>query len=421
MTIKYSSIKGMSDILPADIDLWHRLEDMALSVFGAYGYEEIRTPIVEKTELFVRGIGSNTAVVEKEMYTFKDISDDMLSLRPEGTASVVRAFIESGAYPADNQAKYLYIGPMFRRERPQKGRYRQFHQIGVEALGISDPLIDAEQIAMGEVFFKRLRLSDFKIEINSLGCDKCRPAYNNLFAEFLKKKKLNLCGDCHRRIEKNPLRAFDCKNPGCIDAMNGAPLIGDHICNDCKDHFSGLKKFLNLLGTKFVVNHKIVRGLDYYMRTAFEFTTDKLGAQGAIAAGGRYDGLVHELGGPKVPGIGFAIGMERVILLMKEMGVAEKGQKELIFFALLGKGAREKVMPIVNLLRRDGIKAELDYEDHSLKSQMRRADKLEAHTVIIVGEEETKKGTAVIRNMHTKEQSEVKLADLARRFVHVES
>lgn len=406
--------------MPQDIELWRKLEASARSVFGLYGYEEVRTPILEKTELFVRGIGEDTAVVEKEMYTFKDISDDMLSLRPEGTASVVRAYIESGAYQADPTAKYLYIGPMFRRERPQKGRYRQFHQIGVEAIGVASPLMDAEQIAMGDHFFRGLGLTDFATEINSLGCKKCRPEYNKVFAEFLKKKSVNLCGDCHRRIERNPLRAFDCKNPNCIEAMKEAPLIGTYLCKDCGEHFSALQKHLNLLGVKFVVNHKIVRGLDYYVRTAFEFTTTLLGAQNAIAAGGRYDELIHELGGPSVPGIGFAIGMERVILLMQDLKLTKEARPDIIFFALLGEDALNKTMPLISTLRKGGVRVELDYENHSLKSQMRRADKLAAHTVVIIGENELKKGVATVRNMHTKGQEDVPVADLVRHFVRVE-
>ncbi len=406
--------------MPADIQGWHKLEKTALVVFGAYGYEEVRTPIAEKTELFVRGIGSGTAVVEKEMYSFTDVSGDNISLRPEGTASVIRAYIESGAYQQDPIAKYIYLGPMFRRERPQKGRYRQFHQIGVEAVGISDPSIDAEQIAMGGHFFRKLGIKEFTSEINSLGCKECRPEYNKIFTEFLKKRHIHLCGDCQRRIEKNPLRAFDCKNPQCQEAMEGAPLIGSYLCRECEAHFVAVQRHLNLLGEKFVVNHKIVRGLDYYMRTAFEFTTDKLGAQNAIAAGGRYDGLVKELGGPDVPGVGFAIGMERVLLLMEVFGALKKEVGDLIFFAALGAGARDRLIPVINTLRQDGVKVELDYEGHSLKSQMRRADKLAAHTVVIVGEDELKKNVAVVRNMRTKEQEEVHLGDLTRRFVRVE-
>jgi histidyl-tRNA synthetase len=418
--MKYSSIKGMLDILPAEISVWQRLELAALEVFGLYGYLEIRTPIVEKTDLFVRGIGSNTLVVEKEMYSFKDISDDMLSLRPEGTASVIRAYIESGAYQTDPVAKYVYIGPMFRRERPQKGRYRQFHQIGVEAIGLADPLIDAEQIAMGDFFFKKLGLTDFTTEINSLGCKQCRPEYNKIFGDFLKNKHANLCADCRRRILTNPLRAFDCKNPDCNEAMQDAPLIGSHLCKECDEHFLKVQKGLNQLGTKFIVNHKIVRGLDYYMRTAFEYTTDKLGSQNAIAGGGRYDGLVHELGGPNLPGVGFAIGMERVVMLMQVLNIAESAKSDMVFFALLGEKAREKIIPVINSLRQDGVKIELDYEGHSLKSQMRRADKMLAHTVVIAGDEEVAKGKAVIRNMRTKEQEEVNIGDLARHFVRIE-
>lgn len=407
--------------MPSDVAVWQCVEKAIEDVMSVYGYLEVRTPIVEKTELFVRGIGDNTAVVEKEMYTFKDAGDELLSLRPEGTASVVRAFIESGACQQDTVAKYYYVGPMFRRERPQKGRYRQFHQVGVEAIGVASPLIDAEQIAMGGHFLQKLGLKDFAIEINSLGCRECRPKYNKIFTEFLKGKHIHICGDCQRRISKNPLRAFDCKNPDCIEAMKDAPLIGAYLCKDCEEHFLAVQKALNLLGVKFIVNHKIVRGLDYYMRTAFEYTTDKLGAQNALGGGGRYDGLVKDLGGPDCPGVGFAIGLERVILLLQAEGLLKPVKKELIFFALMGSESFDKTMPIINTLRQDGISVELDHEGHSLKSQMRRADRLQAHTVVIIGEDELKKGSAVVRNMHTKEQEEVKFADLARHFVRVDA
>ncbi len=415
--MKYTSIKGMSDILPKDIDLWRLVEESARRVFSLFGYSEIRTPVLEKTELFVRGIGKETSVVSKEMYSFTDAGSENLSLRPEGTASVIRAHIESGAYQNEAVSKYVYIGPMFRRERPQKGRYRQFHQIGVEAIGVGAPSIDAEQISMLDLFFKELQLADYQIEINSLGCKECRPAYNKTFADFLKEKQVHLCADCQRRIVTNPLRAFDCKNPVCIEAMKDAPLIGAFLCKDCNEHFISVQEFLNLFGTKFIVNHRIVRGLDYYMRTAFEFTTTRLGAQNAIAAGGRYDGLVHALGGPNQPGVGFAIGFERVLLMLEELGLVKKTVPEVVFFAMLGSEARRATLPIVGLLRRDGVRAEYDYEDHSLKSQMRQADKLGAHSVVIVGEEELKKGVAVVRNMHTKDQKEIKLDELVSLFV----
>lgn len=406
--------------MPAEIWLWKQIESTAKSVFGKFGYEEIRTPILEKTELFVRGIGSDTAVVEKEMYTFKDISEDLLSLRPEGTASAIRAYIENEIYKQEPVAKYLYIGPMFRRERPQRGRYRQFYQIGVEAIGVADPAIDAEQIAMLDHFFSKLGISGYKIEIDSLGCKECRPEYNKVFAEFLKKKHVNLCGDCQRRISKNPLRAFDCKNPDCQEAMKDAPLIGSYLCDSCKTHFDSVQKGLNNLGTKFTVNYKIVRGLDYYTRTAFEFTTDKLGAQNAIAGGGRYDGLIKDLGGPDLSGIGFAIGIERIILLMQTLGVAKQPRSNGVFFALLGEPARKMGIPLINNLRQKGVKIEFDYESHSLKSQMRRADKLASCAVVIIGEEELKKNVAVVRNMDTKKQKEVGLDDLADHLVGLE-
>ncbi len=418
--MKYTSVKGMTDITPGEIGLWQRLEAAARETFGRYGYSEIRTPIVEKTSLFVRGIGDSTAVVEKEMYSFDDASGDSLSLRPEGTASVVRAYIQSGAYKISPEVKYLSIGPMFRRERPQKGRYRQFHQTNIEAIGFSDPTIDAEQISMCESYFRNLGLKDFQIEINSLGCKECRPKYNKVFKAFLEKKGSKLCDDCNRRIQKNPLRAFDCKNEDCISVIKDAPLIGEYLCGGCVDHFAGVKKSLGLLGVKYIENQRIVRGLDYYMRTTFEFTTDKLGTQNAIAAGGRYDGLVKDLGGPDVPGVGFAIGMERVILLLQALNLDGSEKKDLVFFAMLGSVARDKFLPIINTLRKDGIAVELDYEDKSLKSQMRRADRLGAHSVVIVGDAELGKNIAVVRNMHSKEQEEVKIEDLPRHFVRVE-
>lgn len=418
--MKYTSIKGMNDLMPDEIWLWQQIEATAKFVFGKFGYDEIKTPILEKTDLFVRGIGSDTAVVEKEMYTFKDVSEDMLSLRPEGTASAIRAYIEHEVYKQEPVARYIYIGPMFRRERPQKGRYRQFYQIGVEAIGVADPLVDAEQIAMLDHFFHKLGISGYNIEINSLGCKKCRPEYNKVFANFLKKKQVNLCGDCQRRIAKNPLRAFDCKNPDCQEAMGDAPLIGTYLCDDCKAHFAAVQDGLNNLNTKFSVNYKIVRGLDYYTRTAFEFTTDKLGAQNAIAAGGRYDGLVKDLGGPDLSGVGFAIGIERIILLIQTLGAARKPRSDSIFFALLGGPAHERAIPLIHNLRQNGVRIELDYEEHSLKSQMRRADKLSCRAVVIIGEEELKKNVAMVRNMETKEQKEIGLGDLANYLMGLE-
>lgn len=416
---KYSAVKGMSDIFPPESLIWNYIEIAAREIFGSFGCMEIRTPIVEKTELFTRSIGESTSIVEKEMYTFLDRNGESLSLRPEGTASVVRAYV-SGHQSDDRLAKYYYMGPMFRYERPQKGRKRQFYQIGVEIIGSSKPACDAEVMAMFNHFMVRLGVENYMLEINSIGCQNCRPAYNERFLKFLNAKAPHLCKDCVRRIEKNPLRAFDCKVPECVEAMKDAPEIGTHLCTECKEHFKDVQHNLKLLNITYKVNHRIVRGLDYYMRTAFEFTTDKLGAQNAICAGGRYDGLIKAMGGPDVPGIGFAIGIERLFLLMETLKKLPKVDREMIFFALLGKEARDKAMPMMNMLRADGINVEWDYEMRSLKSQMRQADKHNAHTVVIIGEEEVKRGVATVRNMHTKEQEEVRSENLPRYFVHVE-
>lgn len=418
MSAKYTTIKGMSDVMPPESVVWNAIEATARDVFGSFGCSEVRTPILEKTELFVRSIGEATAVVEKEMYSFLDRNGDSCSMRPEGTASVVRAFIENckdeGTY------KYYYMGPMFRYERPQKGRKRQFNQIGVEVFGASKPVVDAEVMAMCHQFFSALGLYEFKLEINSIGCEKCRPAYHEKLTGFLKQHGEKVCEDCKKRIEKNPLRVFDCKNPDCHDVIEKAPLIGLNLCSECEEHFSAVQKFLELMKVPFVVNHRIVRGLDYYMRTAFEFTTDKLGAQNAICAGGRYDGLVKAMGGKDVPGVGFAMGVERLILLLETLGKLPKVDKELVFFALLGEKAIEKLLPTIATLRKDGVNVDWDYEGHSLKSQMRMADRLAAHTVVIVGDSELEKGVAVVRNMHTKEQEELSIDALPRKFVHIE-
>lgn len=416
---KYTTIRGMSDVMPPESRLWDHIESVSRDVFTSFGCREIRTPVVEMTGLFTRSIGESTSIVEKEMYTFLDRDGESLSLRPEGTASVVRAYIESGG-SEEKIAKYFYMGPMFRHERPQKGRKRQFHQIGVEFIGSASPATDAEVIATFAHIMKRLGIGEYSLELNSIGCPKCRPAYHEKFLRFLKERVPHLCADCIRRIEKNPLRAFDCKVDACRRAMEGAPEIGTHLCGECGEHFAGVQQYLRLLGIPYEINHRIVRGLDYYSRTAFEFKSDKLGAQDAICAGGRYDGLVESMGGPDVPGVGFSIGVERVVLLIEAMKKVPKFEHELVFFALLGAGSANKALPLINMLRMDGINCEWDPEGRSLKAQMRRAGRLEAHTVVIIGEEELKKGIAVVRNMHTKEQEDVRIDDLPRHFVHVE-
>lgn len=416
---KYKAIRGMNDILPPETNRWHDLEKAAHRVFSTYGYEEIRTPIVETTDLFVRTVGESTAIVEKEMYCFEDRSGDPISLRPEGTASVVRAYIESGMAVTDPVCRYYYKGPMFRYERPQKGRQRQFHQIGLEVFGIDSPLADVETISTFIHLLSELNLKDVTLEINSIGCEACRPAFHKDLIAYLKKHESSLCADCIKRIERNPMRAFDCKNEKCHDPLNKAPLISKYWCKNCVDHFDGVKKGLKELQIPFVINEKIVRGLDYYIRTAFEFTTAKLGSQNAIAAGGRYDGLVRDLGGPDVPGVGYAIGVERLILLLDQVHGTSSPRKDLVYFAVIGEKLALKVLDIIQVLRKDGVRVEWDFGVKSLKAQMRRADKLGAESVVIIGEDELAKGSALVRDMRSKKQHEVRIKELPMHFVKV--
>lgn len=416
---KITAVKGMSDVMPPESLIWGHIEDTAARVFATYGYAEVRIPVVEETQLFVRGVGESTSIVEKEMYSFTDRNGLPLSLRPEGTASIVRAYIESGAHVAEPIAKYWYRGPMFRYERPQKGRRRQFHQIGAELLGVSSPYADAEVIAMMAQLVAELGLEGVSLEINSIGCSDCRPAFNAKLMAYLKSVEAHLCGDCMRRMEKNPLRIFDCKNEDCRSVLRQAPVMLENVCAACRDHFHAVQSSLKKVEIPFVVNERIVRGLDYYMRTAFEFTTGDLGAQNAISAGGRYDGLVRDLGGPDIPGVGFALGLERLVLLLDAQGKARPPVSDTVYFAVLGEASLEAALPIIQKLRRDCVRIEWDFASKSLKAQMRRADKLGAESVIILGDDELARGIAIVRDMRTKVQHEVRLADLPMHFVQI--
>lgn len=402
-----SGIKGMNDILPGDVELWQELEQTARDVFSRYGYAEIRVPVVEKTELFSRSIGEATDIVEKEMYTFEDRSGNSLTLRPEGTASVMRSFIQHKLYNLDSVNKLYYMGSMFRYERPQKGRYRQFHQIGAEVIGVEDALIDVQVLAMLCHFFEAAEIRGVSLQINSLGCPECRPAYREALVAFLEQRSEKLCSDCVRRTSSNPLRVLDCKVPGCQEATEGAPSVLEHLCDDCEAHFSKVKHGLGQLELVFEVNPRMVRGLDYYTRTTFEMVTDRLGSQNAVAAGGRYDGLVKELGGPALPGIGFAMGLERLVLLKAEEERAPAVPE--VFFAALGDEAAQRAFATMSRLQRQGIWAEMDYFGKSLKAQMRRADKLAARKVVILGGDELARGVAMLRNMGDGSQREVGL------------
>jgi histidyl-tRNA synthetase len=409
--MKITSIKGFSDVFPEEVEIWQRAEAQARRVFGAYHFTEIRIPILEKTELFSRSIGATTDIVEKEMYTFADHEDEdaLLTLRPEGTAGVVRAYVESEMYKVEPVRKLYYMGPMFRRERPQKGRLRQFHQIGAEALGRADPLIDAEILLLLYDFLIALGLTEPSLQLNSLGCSDCRPAYRARLLEFLRPKAAELCGNCRRRIERNPLRALDCKEPGCVIATADAPSILDGLCAVCREHFDTVQRLLHDTGVVYSLNPRMVRGLDYYCRTTFEWTSNQLGAQSAVAAGGRYDGLVEELGGPPIPGVGFALGVERLVLLLRAQEPGEASGIKL-FIVWLGSRGRDWAFPLAHRLRQKGVSVELEGEARSLKSQMRRADKLKSRSVLIVGDDELAKGKAIFRDMASKRQEEIALA-----------
>lgn len=408
--VSITGIKGMNDILPGEVETWQFLENEARRIFRTFGFAEIRVPVVEKTELFCRSIGETTDIVEKEMYTFDDKSGNSLSLRPEGTAPVMRSFIQHKLHARDPVAKLYYMGPMFRYERPQKGRYRQFHQIGAEVIGVEDPKIDAQLLAMLSHYFETVGIPDVSLQINSLGCPECRPAYRRKLIDFLKEKLPALCEDCRRRYTSNPLRVLDCKVPGCAEATREAPSVLDNLCGGCRDHFSRVQGYLDALGTPFAINPRMVRGLDYYTKTTFEMVTGSLGAQNAVAAGGRYDGLISDLGGPSLPGIGFAMGLERLVLLKGADG--KKGLGPDLFIAAIGGDAADRGFALMTGLQRRGLHAEMDYEGKSLKAQLRRADKLGAAQVLILGENELATGVAPLRNMADGTQREISLSEI---------
>lgn len=410
--MKYSLLRGMQDIFPETIHLWQYVEDCAKKTVESFNFKEIRTPIVENAELFLRSIGEDTDIVEKEMYIFQDKKGRKVALRPEGTASVVRAYIQHSLFNNPAPQKFYYIGPMFRYERPQKGRFRQFHQIGAESFGIASPVIDAELIYMLKMFLERLDIKNLNYEINSLGCEKCRPEYRKVLFNFLADKVTNLCNDCQRRFEKNPLRVLDCKLPACKESLKNIPLILNFLCNDCKNHFLSLQNELDEMKISYAINPRIVRGLDYYTRTVFEVTTTMLGAQNAIAAGGRYDTLVALFGGPSTPAAGFAIGMERLIEICAN-SLSIKPEKNLVYVAYItGQVEEKEARKLVRFLRNKEISVETSYEEASLKSQLRKADRLGADIVIIVGEDEIKKSLYKWKNMKNGLQGEASLDEL---------
>jgi histidyl-tRNA synthetase len=413
------AVRGVHDILPAEAVKWARVEATARRVFEVYGYEEIRLPIFERTELFARGIGEVTDIVQKEMYTFEDRAGESLTLRPEATASLLRAYIEHGQHVHPKPVKLYTMGPMFRYERPQAGRFRQFHQLNVEALGDDRPAVDAEVIAMLVEFFVRLDIaSRLTLQINSLGDAKCRPVYRQRLTEYLRAHAGALCEECRERIERNPLRVLDCKNPGCRPVLDGAPSVHDALCPDCAQHFLDVRHCLEAMRIAYDVNHRLVRGLDYYVRTTFELTTSELGAQNAVAGGGRYDGLIELLGGPPDPGIGFAIGIERVVLLLSGAGGdAWERRRPLAFLIPLGAPALQHLLPVAQAIRAEGIPVELGYGNRKLRAELEHANKLGVAWAVIVGDDELARGGAVLRDMATGQQRSVPLGELARELI----
>lgn len=406
MSIK--ALKGFKDILPDEVGLWQFIENKARHIFNNYGFEEIRVPILERTKLFVRTIGESTDIVEKEMYTFADRNGSSITMRPEGTASVIRSYVENGLFVRGAVQRLYTIGPMFRHERPQKGRLRQFHQMSVEVLGSSSARIDTEVMAMAWQVLQEIGLQA-SLEINSLGCTACRPSFKKNLQEFLEAKLPHLCEDCQRRCSSNPLRVLDCKSENCQAHYVAAPSIIDHLCGACSEHFDEVKQTLDLLRVPFAVNAKMVRGLDYYTRTTFELITTELGAQGAIGAGGRYDGLVRQLGGPEVPGIGFAMGLERLVMLLSQKDQVDTRPVLDLFIVSLGEAAYLKGFVLMQELRSQGLSVMIDHEGRSLKNQMKQADKQNAGFALILGENELAVREAVLKDMRSGEQVAVKI------------
>ncbi len=400
------AIRGTRDILPGEIERWQFVESTARQLFELYGYAELRTPIIEREELFAKGTGETTDIVQKEMYAFTDQGGDRVTLRPEATPSIVRAYVEHTLEQAMPVPKVYLIGPMFRYERPQAGRYRQFHQLDVEVFGVKDPSIDAEIIDLASTLVARLGIEEAETVINSVGCPACRAPFTEALVAALGEDLSRLCADCQRRAATNPLRIFDCKVPADQPIIDRLPHSVDYLCDECRAHFDAVQEYLRLYNIPFRVSHRLVRGLDYYTRTTFEVLGSNLGAQNALLGGGRYDGLVKELGGPDRVGIGFAAGLDRLVMaLPADAGRVARGPDA--FVAAIGDGARASGFELVRSLRQAGVRADIDYEGRSSRAQMKRADRLAAPFVLIIGDEELARGQVRVKDMHSGDQVDV--------------
>ncbi|MEA3328194.1 MAG: histidine--tRNA ligase [Candidatus Omnitrophota bacterium] len=413
MVIK--AIRGMNDILPGEIARWRDLEQTSREVFELYGYSEIRTPVLEEAALFIRGIGKTTDIVSKQMYSFSDSKGRKLTLRPEETAPVLRAYLEHNLDKKQGFSKFYYIGPMFRSERPQSGRSRQFHQIGLEAIGSSSPYLDCEIISALIEVFKRLKLEGYILKLSSVGCGKCRPGFEKVLKNSLSGDVNLLCPDCQRRFGTNIFRILDCKNSNCRAVIRKAPVILDYLCKDCAEHFEKVKQGLKLLQINYKFDSHLVRGLDYYTKTTFEIEQSLLGSQNAIAAGGRYDDLSQELGGPQIRACGMSIGMERVLLALKGRDRKSPLPKKSVYLATVGQKAYDEGYRMLQKLRSRGVKTEIDYQARSLKAQLRSAGKLDCGYVVIIGEDELSRNKVILRDMKNGKQSEVKITQIINK------
>lgn len=411
--------RGINDILPEEVWKWQYIENRLRDLAGRFGFQELRMPIFEHTELFQRGIGDTSDVVEKEMYTFTDRGDRSLTLRPEGTAGVARAFVENKLYSGTLPGKYYYIGPMFRYDRPQAGRYRQFNQFGVETIGGHEPAIDSEVIAFAYEIFHGLGLENVLVHLNSVGCPTCRKAYRAVLQDFLRPSLGQLCDTCQNRFERNPMRILDCKSKHCHELIQGAPTITQYLCEDCQKHFEQVKAILDGMGIPFKIDQGLVRGLDYYTRTAFEITAGKEGSQSALCGGGRYDNLIEEIGGPALPGIGFALGMERLLLVLDQQGIPlPKPDLCDVFVAGLGENAEIITSTLCHQLRLAGLRVQRDFQGKGLKAQMKAADRYAAKIVLILGDEEINRQVLICRQMWNGEQTTIEIKDAASFVVN---
>lgn len=420
MALITKAIKGTKDVLPGEVYKNQYIESTCLSVAEQFGYKEIRTPVFEHTELFQRGVGDTTDVVQKEMYTFDDKGGRSITLRPEGTAGAARAFLENGLNNEALPQKVCYLTSCYRYEKPQAGRLREFHQFGIECFGAADPLADAEMISLAKQVFDQLGVKNLHLEINSIGCPECRAEYHKALKKYFFARKDELCNTCSDRLDRNPMRILDCKSPVCSEIAKGAPVVLDYLCEDCKSHFEQVKKYLDAMNIEYIVNAQIVRGLDYYTKTVFEFVSDSIGSQGTVCGGGRYDGLIEEFGGQRTPSLGFGMGLERLQLVMEAQACEfPQPEKTDLFIVALGEKAQLKAVEIAKDMRAEGFSVLYDLNGRSLRAQMKYADKMGAKFNVVIGENEVDENKATLKNMSTGDKAEVSLETFVNDFYSI--